>query len=74
MVYYHITKKSSNKKTGPMPVVTSSQLTCPNACPFKRNGCYADGGPLRLHWDKVTSGERGLTFSQLLEELRGLPR
>ena len=71
---YHITKKSSNKKTGNMVVVTSSRHTCPPACPFKDAGCYADGGPLRIHWDKVTSGERGMDFNQLIDELERIPR
>jgi hypothetical protein len=71
-LYYHLVKKSTNKKTGPIAVLTSSFHTCPDACPFKRNGCYADGGPLRLHWDKLTAGERGVTFSELLTTLREL--
>ena len=52
---YHLSLKSGNKKTGKIPVSTSSPNTCPDACPLKRNGCYADSGPLLLHWDKVSS-------------------
>ena len=77
MTYYHLTKKSTNRKTGPMPIVTSSQRTCPDNCPFKRTnngGCYANGGPLRLHWDKITRGERGVEFAGLLKILREIPR
>jgi len=69
---YHITLKSSNKKTGPIAVVTSSHDTCPDVCPFKDGGCYANGGPLRLHWDKVSNGTRGISFSELLVKLREL--
>jgi hypothetical protein len=69
-LYYHLVKKSTNKKTGPIAVLTSSFYTCPDTCPFKRNGCYADGGPLRIHWDKVTEGNRGVTFTTLLDILR----
>jgi hypothetical protein len=69
-LYYHLVKKSTNKKTGPIAVLTSSFYTCPDTCPFKRNGCYADGGPLRIHWDKVTEGNRGVTFTTLLDVLR----
>lgn len=72
-IYYHLTKESSNKKTGPIPVLTSSSNTCPDSCPFKKtNSCYAKGGPLRIHWDKVSSGERSLTFNQLLLALEKL--
>jgi len=46
----HLTIKSSNKKTGPIPVSTTSAKSCPDSCPLKKNGCYADGGPLALHW------------------------
>jgi len=71
-LYYHLVRKTTNRKTGPIAVLTSSQYTCPDVCPFKKNGCYADGGPLRLHWDKLTTGERGVTFSSLLLTLREL--
>jgi hypothetical protein len=71
-IFYHITEKSSNRKTGPIPVLTSSFKTCPDTCPFRKNGCYAEGGPLRLHWDKITRGERGITFPDLIVALKNL--
>lgn len=73
---YHLTVKSSNKKTGPIPVSTSSQTTCPDTCPFNhRNsgGCYAEQGPLLLHWRKVTQGERGGTLEHFLSQIQQLP-
>jgi hypothetical protein len=71
-IYYHITNKSSNRKTGPIPVITSSCKTCPDNCPFKKNGCYGNGGPLGLHWRKVSEGLEGyaLTFDKLLERVQ----
>lgn len=68
------TKRSSNAKTGPIPVTTSSRKTCPEACPFNHGGgCYADAGYYtRLHWDKVTSGERGLDFDSFLDSIAKL--
>lgn len=60
MDYVHLTPKSGNAKTGPIAVTTSSANTCPETCPFNNGGgCYAASGPLKLHWDKVTTGERG---------------
>lgn len=59
MYSVHLTPKSANAKTGPIPVSTSSRSTCGKACPFIKNGCYADSGPLALHWNKVTASERG---------------
>lgn len=62
MSKYLITKKSGNRKVGPIMVTTSSRETCPDACPFKGQGCYADGGPLRGLWDKLTATDAGATF------------
>jgi hypothetical protein len=60
MLTIHLTPKSSNAKTGPIAVTTSDARTCPVTCPFyDGGGCYAASGPLKLHWDKVTAGERG---------------
>jgi hypothetical protein len=69
----HLTLKSSNVKTGPIPVSTSAADTCPEACPFKKDGCYADSGPLALHWSKVTSGNRGFDWSSFLAKVRSFP-
>ena len=69
---FHFVKKSGNKKTGFMPVTYNSRLSCPNSCIFKNNGCYADNYHTRLNWDKVTSGERGGTFKELLNNIKAL--
>jgi ribosomal protein L28 len=69
----HLTAKSTNKKTGPIPVSTSPRKTCPSTCPFKDAGCYADGGPLRYHWEGVSKGLRGFHYDRFLEEIRKLP-
>jgi len=73
IVKVHLTLKSANAKTGPIPVSTSAAETCPEACPFKAKGCYAKGGPLALHWSKVTSGERGINWSAFIAEVRKFP-
>lgn len=70
---FHITLKSANAKTGPIPVTTSARDTCSPSCPFMKNGCYADSGPLALHWDKVTRGERGVSFDELCAIIAKLP-
>lgn len=59
---YMITARSSNKKTGPMMVTTSSRDTCPKVCALRNNGCYADAGPLRRLWNNVTATNIGETF------------
>ena len=56
-----------------MPVSTSDRGTCPDACPFKNNGCYAEGYPLKGRWDEVTSGKRGGLFSDFVNQVAALP-
>ena len=70
---FHLTRSSDNMKTGPIPVSTSPQFTCPDSCPLKGNGCMVIG-PLKWHWDKVSRGERGNAWEVFLGELRSLPR
>ena len=70
---FHITPKSNNSKVGPMAVTTSTATTCPAACPFRDNGCYAESGPLKLHWMKVTKGERGDIWFKFLDKIKELP-
>jgi hypothetical protein len=70
---FHITPKSKNAKVGKMAVTTTTATTCPTSCPFKSNGCYADSGPLKLHWDKVTEGERGDDWPTFLGKIKDLP-
>ena len=72
----HLTPKSKNAKTGPIPVSTSSDATCPTACPFNHanaGGCYAASGPLALHWKKVSSGERGMSFKNFCATVESFP-
>jgi len=66
---FHLSTVSSNKKTGPIAVSTSSRTTCSPSCPFLSNGCYAESGPLLLHWRKVTEGARGDSFVVFLSNL-----
>jgi len=69
------TRKSSNSKTGKIPVTTSSRSSCPASCPLNNGeGCYAEAGYYtRMHWDKVTSGERGGDWGALCNSIAKLP-
>ena len=69
----HLTPKSSNAKTGPIPVSTSSFKNCPDNCGLKNNGCYAGSGPLALHWKAVTENKRGLDWTGFLGSIKALP-
>jgi len=71
---YHLTLKSGNVKTGPIPVSTSAASTCPDACPLKSKGCYASaGGPLALHWRKVSEEGRGDDWATFVSRISALP-
>lgn len=75
-MFVHLTDKSRNAKTGPIPVSTTSADSCPSACPFNNaneGGCYANGGPLAIHWRKVTQGKAGESFNRFLDKIRALP-
>lgn len=66
---FRLTQVSSNRKTGPIPVSTSDRETCPDACPLKNNGCYAEGGPLGVIW----RNNLNLRWDQFCQEVKALP-
>ena len=65
------TQKSSNVKTGNIPVTISPSKTCPSSCPLKGAGCYADIGPLMIHW-KAVDKNQGVTWNQLCNKISEL--
>lgn len=69
----HLSLKSNNAKTGPIPVSTSPAATCPPVCPFLGSGCYAASGPLAIHWSQVSSGSRGEPWQVFLGRIREFP-
>lgn len=71
---FHMTPVSGNKKVGPMPVSTTSAESCPPSCAFYGQGCYADYGPLKIHWNKVSKGERGDSFGDFVDTIKRLPK
>lgn len=74
MHQYHLTRISGNSKTGPIPVSTTSANSCPAACPLKNNGCYAEQGPLALHWRAVSENRRGGSLDEFCAEVQRLPK
>lgn len=76
-MHVHLTLSSRNVKTGPIPVSTTSAASCPSVCPFNskaKGGCYAESGPLAMHWRKVTQGARGEAFGPFLDKIARLPK
>lgn len=71
---YHLSPLSGNRKLGMgVAVSTSDMATCPDSCPLKANGCYANGGPLLRHWNEVSKGNRGNDWNQFVSEVEALP-
>jgi hypothetical protein len=67
-----LTIKSQNTKTGTMPVSVSEPSTCPESCPLRGHGCYAELGPLGMHWRKVGT-ERGVPWPEFCAAIEALP-
>jgi ferredoxin len=68
-----LTRISTNAKTGPIPVSTVEASTCPPTCE-QFDTCYAKFGPLKIHWDKVNSGQRGISWESFCEKISRLPK
>lgn len=67
------TRVSANKKTGPIPVSMTTKESCPDSCPLKAGGCYASGGPVNLHWLRVTKGVVGVSWGEFVKLVQRLP-
>jgi hypothetical protein len=66
----HFVAKSSNTKTGPIPITYSARDTCPPSC-GQKDSCYADAGfHTRLNWDKVPT--RGKDIATVAAKIRAL--
>ena len=68
----HLSPISSNSKTGPIPVSTTSKASCPPDC-GQRDACYADRSFLGMHWSQVTTGARGADWPTFCASIAQLP-
>ena len=64
-------RRSGNRKTGPMPVSMTDMESCPTSCPLRDQGCYAEFGKLRFHWERVAT--RGMSWRAFCAEVSQLP-
>lgn len=71
-MHVHLTPKSANVKTGPIPVSTTERASCPADCKMKAE-CYAASGPLALHWAAVSNGARGTDWATFTDAIAALP-
>src|SRR6266851_9810294 len=72
-MWFSLSLRSENRKTGKIPVSTSSSDTCPPSCPLRGRGCYAESGPLSWFWTRLKRGGLGISWKRLLFEIRSLP-
>lgn len=67
---FNLTLVSANRKTGPIPVSMSTKETCPDACPFKNGGCYGLGGPVNIHWNRLTQKKKGQLWKDFTDTVK----
>ena len=68
----HFIAVSQNAKTGPMPASIIERASCWPGCALYENGCYAETGALALHWDRVSQGVRGGSWSEFCAKVAAL--
>ena len=57
---YATTQISRNRKIGNISCTYTERASCPRACPLRDAGCYADGGPVAIHWRKLDKAGKSL--------------
>jgi hypothetical protein len=68
----HFIAVSQNAKTGPIPTSIVERASCWPGCALYENGCYAETGALALHWNRVSSGMRGGSWSEFCAKIAAL--
>ncbi|MGO8937084.1 MAG: hypothetical protein ACLQLO_08090 [Mycobacterium sp.] len=63
---------SQNAKTGPMPVSITERASCWPGCALYEKGCYAESGALAMHWDRVSQGLAGGSWSEFCARIAAL--
>lgn len=71
-MFAHLTLRSENAKTGPIPVSITERASCPTTCGM-RDACYAQTGPLALHWGRVSDHTRGMEWQEFCNSIASLP-
>ena len=72
-MFVRFTMKSRNEKTGPIPVSTTSDNSCPESCALKKSGCYAKHGRLALIWREVNQGLWSKDWKAFCADIAALP-
>lgn len=64
-------RRSLNRKTGPIPVSTTDEGSCPSSCPLRGAGCYAAYGHPGGRWREVP--RRGMSWADFCAAVASLP-
>jgi len=73
MLQATLTLESTNRKTGPIPVSSTSKKSCPPTCPLKGDGCYAEFGPMSWQWAKLTRNDIGEAWDEFCQSVSDMP-
>ena len=69
------TRISGNSKTGPIPTTLTEKNSCPDVCPLKGSGCYAEIGHTNIHWVRVSNGDAAkYSWSNAMAQIQALPK
>jgi hypothetical protein len=68
----HFIAVSQNAKTGPIPASIVERASCWPGCALYENGCYAETGALAIHWDRVSCGLAGRSWSEFCAKIAAL--
>jgi hypothetical protein len=68
----HFIQVSQNAKTGLIPVSIIERASCWPGCALYGSGCYAETGALAMHWDRVSRGPTGGSWSEFYAEVAAL--
>jgi hypothetical protein len=63
---------SQNAKTGLIPVSIVERASCWQGCVLYENGCYAQSGALAMHWERVSRGTAGGSWSEFCAKVAAL--
>lgn len=69
-----LTKISQNSKTGPIAVSSTSSVSCPDSCPLRKSGCYADMSYAGIHWRKLDNPEYGYSWEDYCKAVKLLSK
>lgn len=68
-----VVRRTRAAKLGPMTATYSGRQSCPDACPLKRSGCFADGIRTSTPWDSVTRrGKNSVRWAGFLVKVRAI--